>query len=150
MGTVATVRLFARQFSSPITLILLAATAVSAALGEVADATIIAVIVLASALVGFRQEHAAGRAIDDLLAQVQVSARVMRSGAEQRVAIDEVVRRVQHAQYGKYMTRRRTYAVHDLVGCKVGDHVLIRETRPLSKMKRWRVVEKVTAQGGQS
>jgi small subunit ribosomal protein S17 len=62
----------------------------------------------------------------------------------------EVVRRVQHAQYGKYMTRRRTYAVHDLVGCKVGDHVLIRETRPLSKMKRWRVVEKVTAQGGQS
>lgn len=92
VGTVATVRLFARQFSSPITLILLAATAVSAALGEVADATIIAVIVLASALVGFRQEHAAGRAIDDLLAQVQVSARVMRSGAEQRVAIDEVVR----------------------------------------------------------
>ena len=55
----------------------------------------------------------------------------------------EVTRRVQHAQYGKYQTRRKTYAVHDLIGCKVGDQVRIRETRPLSKTKRWRVVEKL-------
>lgn len=58
----------------------------------------------------------------------------------------EVVRRVQHAQYGKYQTRRRTFAAHDMVGCKVGDQVLIRETRPLSKSKRWRVVEKIQSQ----
>ena len=76
----ATVRLFLRQLSSPITLILLAATLVSAVVGEVTDASIIAVIVLASAVVGFRQEYVAGRAINDLLAQVQVRARVLRAG----------------------------------------------------------------------
>jgi Mg2+-importing ATPase len=94
MRTVRTamVRLFLRQLSSPITLILLAATLVSAIVGEVADAAIIAVIVLASAVVGFRQEYVAGRAIDDLLAQVRVRARVLRAGLEQQVAIDEVVR----------------------------------------------------------
>ncbi len=88
----ATVRLFLRQLSSPITLILLAATLVSAVVGEVTDASIIAVIVLASAVVGFRQEYVAGRAINDLLAQVQVRARVLRDGIEQQVAVDEVVR----------------------------------------------------------
>ena len=88
----ATVRLFLRQLSSPITLILLAATAVSAFVGEVADAAIIAAIVLASAAVGFRQEYAAGRAIDELLARVQVMARVRRGGVDQQVPLDEVVR----------------------------------------------------------
>lgn len=57
----------------------------------------------------------------------------------------EVTRRVQHAEYGKYQTRRRKYAVHDLIGCKVGDTVVIRETRPTSKTKRWRVVERKAA-----
>ena len=33
--------------------------------------------------------------------------------------------------------------MHDLIGCAVGDHVRIRETRPLSKTKRWKVVEKL-------
>jgi len=60
----------------------------------------------------------------------------------------EVTRRVQHAQYGKYQTRRKTYAVHDLVGCRVGDQVRIRETRPLSKTKRWRVIQKIKAAKG--
>jgi len=87
-----TIRLFLRQLSSPITLILLGATVVSAIVGEVTDAAIIAVIVLASAVVGFRQEYVAGRAIDELLAQVQVRARVLRAGAEQQVPLDEVVR----------------------------------------------------------
>jgi small subunit ribosomal protein S17 len=59
----------------------------------------------------------------------------------------EVTRRVQHAQYGKYQTRRKTYAVHDLVGCQVGDKVRIRETRPLSKNKRWRVVDRTAVVG---
>lgn len=61
-----------------------------------------------------------------------------------KTVVVEVTRRVQHPQYGKYLTRRKKYAVHDLVGCQVGDQVRIRETRPLSKTKRWRVVEKLT------
>ncbi len=51
-----------------------------------------------------------------------------------------VTRRVKHGRYPKFVTRRKIYAVHDEVGCKVGDQVRIRETRPLSKTKRWRVV----------
>ncbi|MFO0728760.1 MAG: 30S ribosomal protein S17 [Myxococcota bacterium] len=62
----------------------------------------------------------------------------------------EVTRRVAHGEYGKIQTRGKKYAVHDLVGCKVGDEVIIRETRPVSKTKRWRVVKKVAAHGGAS
>lgn len=72
---------------------------------------------------------------------------VKAAGTKTTVTV-EVTRRVQHAQYGKYQTRRKTYAAHDLLGCKVGDQVLIRETRPLSKTKRWRVVEKIASAGG--
>lgn len=60
-----------------------------------------------------------------------------------KTVVVEVTRRVQHPQYGKYLTRRKKYAVHDLLDCKVGDEVTIRETRPLSKSKRWRVIEKL-------
>lgn len=54
-----------------------------------------------------------------------------------------VTRRVRHPKYNKFITRRAKYAVHDLIGCAVGDQVRIAETRPISKTKRWRVVEKL-------
>lgn len=72
---------------------------------------------------------------------------VIAANTAQTVTV-QVTRRVQHAQYGKYQIRHRTFAVHDMVGCQVGDQVLIRETRPLSKTKRWRVVEKIQVGGG--
>ncbi len=53
------------------------------------------------------------------------------------VAVDRLVR---HARYRKYIRRRAHYKAHDESnGCAVGDRVLIAETRPLSKQKRWRV-----------
>jgi small subunit ribosomal protein S17 len=53
-----------------------------------------------------------------------------------------VERLVQHPQYKKMVRRRKTYAVHDPENeCHVGDRVRIVETRPLSKTKRWRVLE---------
>lgn len=53
-----------------------------------------------------------------------------------------VERLVRHPQYKKTVRRRKTYAVHDAENeCHVGDRVRIIETRPLSKMKRWRVLE---------
>jgi small subunit ribosomal protein S17 len=55
-----------------------------------------------------------------------------------------VTRHVKHARYGKYMERHKKYSVHDTLGCQEGDMVRIEETRPISKTKRWRVVEKLT------
>ena len=48
----------------------------------------------------------------------------------------------QHALYKKGEIRTKTFKVHDEGNtCAVGDRVRIRETRPLSKTKRWRLVE---------
>lgn len=51
-----------------------------------------------------------------------------------------VQRLVKHPQYKKYVKRRARYKAHDEHNhCAVGDRVVISETRPLSKDKRWRV-----------
>ncbi|MBI3752452.1 MAG: 30S ribosomal protein S17 [Deltaproteobacteria bacterium] len=49
---------------------------------------------------------------------------------------------VKHPLYGKYIKRQVRYMAHDEKGgCNEGDKVKIVETRPLSKVKRWRVTE---------
>ena len=54
----------------------------------------------------------------------------------------EVTYREQHPVYGKVIIRRKKYHVHDESNtAKVGDDVVIMETRPLSATKRWRVVK---------
>lgn len=54
----------------------------------------------------------------------------------------EIPRLVQHPRYGKYIRRRTICYVHDENNeSRVGDTVKIMETRPLSKLKRWRLVE---------
>jgi small subunit ribosomal protein S17 len=51
-----------------------------------------------------------------------------------------VERRLAHAKYGKYMTRKAKYKAHDERNeYRVGDRVEIVESRPLSRDKRWRV-----------
>jgi small subunit ribosomal protein S17 len=51
-----------------------------------------------------------------------------------------VERLVKHRLYHKYIRRRAKFAAHDENNtCGIGDKVLITETRPLSKTKRWRV-----------
>ena len=53
-----------------------------------------------------------------------------------------VERRFRHPLYGKYITKSNKLMAHDEENaCHVGDTVLIMETRPLSRRKRWRVVE---------
>ena len=53
----------------------------------------------------------------------------------------EIERLVQHPKYGKYIRRRTVCHVHDENNeSHVGDTVEIMETRPLSKLKRWRLV----------
>ncbi len=54
----------------------------------------------------------------------------------------EVSYREQHPIYGKVIIRRKKYHVHDEADtAKVGDDVVIMETRPLSATKRWRIVK---------
>ena len=54
----------------------------------------------------------------------------------------EVNRRVSHRLYGKVVQRRSKFAAHDETNeARVGDQVMIIETRPLSKTKRWRLAE---------
>ena len=53
-----------------------------------------------------------------------------------------VERLVKHRLYLKYVRRRTKFAAHDdHNGCRIGDKVLISESRPLSKTKRWRVIK---------
>jgi len=57
----------------------------------------------------------------------------------------EIPRLVKHARYGKYIKRRTICYVHDEQNAShAGDTVEIMETRPLSKMKHWRLVRIVT------
>ncbi len=52
----------------------------------------------------------------------------------------QVERLVRHSVYKKYVRRRARYAAHDENNtCGIGDRVMITESRPLSKRKRWRV-----------
>jgi len=53
-----------------------------------------------------------------------------------------VERKVRHPLYGKIIKKTKKFLAHDeSQSAKVGDQVLIEETRPLSKLKRWRVRE---------
>lgn len=55
---------------------------------------------------------------------------------------------VQHKRYKKYIRRRKKYKAHDEKNeCRIGDKVLIQETRPLSKEKRWKVIQ-ILERGG--
>ncbi|QSB04532.1 30S ribosomal protein S17 [Natronoglycomyces albus] len=59
-----------------------------------------------------------------------------------KTAVIEVEDRVKHPLYGKVMRRTKKYKAHDESNeCGIGDRVQIMETRPLSKTKRWRIVE---------
>jgi small subunit ribosomal protein S17 len=54
----------------------------------------------------------------------------------------EIVRRVQHPLFKKTVKKTKKFAAHDEKNeAKIGDTVLIEETRPLSKTKRWRLLE---------
>ena len=59
-----------------------------------------------------------------------------------KTVVVEVVRRFRHPKYPKFVKRRIRYRAHDAENaCNVGDTVLLVETRPLSKTKRWKVKE---------
>ena len=60
---------------------------------------------------------------------------------EKSIVVSEV-KRVKHPMYGKFVLNTKKYVAHDENNdCNEGDMVRIMETRPLSKSKRWRLVE---------
>ena len=70
---------------------------------------------------------------------------VVISNKMQKTIIVEVTRLVEHPQFQKVIKRKIRYAVHDEDNkAKIGDKVKIQETRPLSKTKRWRLVQVVS------
>ena len=59
-----------------------------------------------------------------------------------KTVIVSVVERVRHSRYEKTLQRTKRLYAHDEVNdLKEGDRVRVQETRPLSRLKRWRVVE---------
>lgn len=73
--------------------------------------------------------------------------RKSRTGVVARVAVDKttvvvIKHLMKHARYEKYIKRVKRLLVHDEHNeCRIGDRVKIMETRPLSKLKHWRLVE---------
>lgn len=69
----------------------------------------------------------------------EVSGTVV-SNKMDRTVVVQVERLVKHPLYKKYIRRRNKFQAHDNDNaCQIGDRVMISETRPLSKSKRWRV-----------
>jgi small subunit ribosomal protein S17 len=67
---------------------------------------------------------------------------IVTSASMEKTVVVEVTDRVRHARYGKTVQRsKKLYAHHEPGDLKVGDRVRIQETRPLSKLKRWRVTD---------
>jgi small subunit ribosomal protein S17 len=75
------------------------------------------------------------------------AARKVREGVVVSTKMDKtlvvaVVERVRHAKYNKFVMRTKKLYAHDETNdAKIGDKVRVMETRPLSKLKRWRLVE---------
>ncbi|MBU1707579.1 30S ribosomal protein S17 [bacterium] len=83
-------------------------------------------------------------------AETAVSTRALRKTREGVVVSNKmdksivvaVERRVAHPLYKKYYRKTNTFMAHDAENtCQIGDRVRIMETRPLSKHKRWRLIE---------
>ncbi len=67
---------------------------------------------------------------------------VVASAAMEKTVVVAVVERVRHTRYAKTVQRTKRLHVHDENNdARVGDRVRVQETRPLSKLKRWRLVE---------
>ena len=70
---------------------------------------------------------------------------VVTSAKMQKTIVVRVSRRIQHRLYERYVNVSKKFYAHDEQGeAKLGDTVRIVESRPLSKLKRWRLVEVVS------
>ena len=83
-----------------------------------------------------KQEHTRGR-------MQEVVGEVISNKMDKTISV-KIFRRVRHPKYGKYMKKTSVFKAHDEKNdAKQGDTVRIQMTRPLSKTKRWRLMEVV-------
>lgn len=69
---------------------------------------------------------------------------VVSSNKMDKTIVVQVERKLKHPLYGKFLKKTSSFHAHDEKNeCSIGDTVRIMETRPLSKTKRWRLVEVV-------
>ncbi|MDO5655926.1 MAG: 30S ribosomal protein S17 [Flavobacteriaceae bacterium] len=67
---------------------------------------------------------------------------LVKSNKMDKTIVVEETYRIKHPMYGKFVVKTKKYTAHDENNeCNQGDTVRIMETRPLSKTKKWRVVE---------
>lgn len=67
---------------------------------------------------------------------------VVSSDKMEKTITVNVLRRLKHPLYGKFVKKTTKFMAHDEKNeCRIGDLVRIMETRPLSRQKRWRLVE---------
>src|SRR5262245_19563455 len=83
-----------------------------------------------------KQEHPRGR-------MQEVVGEVVSDKMEKTISV-KIYRRVRHSKYGKYLKKTSVFKAHDEKNeAKQGDTVRIQMNRPLSKTKRWRLMEVV-------
>ena len=85
-------------------------------------------------------EAAAQTTVERNLRKVRIGRVV--SNKMEKSCVVAVERKVKHPKYGKFMKKTTKLMVHDESNeCGIGDTIRVMETRPLSKNKRWRLVE---------
>ena len=87
-------------------------------------------------------ETVGGEAQSAIQGKRQGKVGVVTSNKMQKTVVITVERQVTHPLYKRVVRRSKNFLAHDEKNeCRVGDRVRIEETRPLSRRKRWRVVE---------
>ena len=126
---------FLLQCHHPLIYILLAATVITALLGEWVDASVIFGVVLVNAIVGFIQESRAERALEALMSMVKTEATVLREGEKHQISSSDVVPGdVVLVQSGdKVPADLRLISIHEL---QVDESALTGESVPVVK-KEW-------------
>ena len=85
-------------------------------------------------------ETAAQTTVERNLRKVRIGRVV--SNKMEKSCVVAVERKIKHPKYGKFMKKTTKLMVHDESNeCGIGDTIRVMETRPLSKNKRWRLVE---------
>ncbi|HWD07529.1 MAG TPA: 30S ribosomal protein S17 [Actinomycetota bacterium] len=87
-----------------------------------------------------QQDSAAGTTEDR--GQRKVRTGIVTSDRMDKTVVVQIIQTIRHPLYPKIYRRRKSLYAHDEANAaKVGDRVRVMETRPMSKQKRWRVVE---------
>lgn len=76
-------------------------------------------------------------------AKRKVKEGIVVSNKMQKTVVVRVIRTIPHPQYSKVIDRAKRYYVHTETPLEEGQKVRIQETRPLSKLKRWKVIETI-------